>query len=142
MRFLPVSFVVLSAVFLAACSAAPVQPELPPNPLASKVTYKGTLPCADCAGIQNTLVLYQNEKSEPSRYQLTQKYIGREAYTVVERGDWQTAESELGNIIVLSPNDPEGTYQYLQSATNALEQLGQDGKLAESGLNYTLLKSN
>ena len=144
MKALSAGMLLFSVVALTACSAQPVvvEPELPPNLLATKTTYRGTLPCADCAGIQNTLVLYQNEKGETSRYQLMQKYIGGEALTVIERGDWQTRQDTLGQIIVLSPNDPDASQQYLHNAANAIELLGRDGKPAESGLNYTLMKAD
>lgn len=45
-------------------------------------TFQGVLPCADCAGINTTLVLQEN-----GTYQLTQEYSGKG--TFIENGNWK-----------------------------------------------------
>lgn len=54
--------------------------------LDSSKTYTGTLPCADCSGIQTTLLLNGNHT-----YTLTSLYIGRDT-SFVEKGTWQQVE--------------------------------------------------
>lgn len=53
------------------------------NSLDVEGTYLGTLPCADCKGIQTTITL----KSDSS-YTKTDEYLGKGDNTIKEEGKW------------------------------------------------------
>lgn len=134
-----------SALLLAGCASHAPAPET--NALAQKATFKGTLPCADCSGIESTLVLYRNKQGQPARYQLTEKYLGgKQALTVIERGDWVIKPDSLkqakglDEVFVLSPKDANSRRLFLHNADNAVKLLSRDGSLPQSKLNYTLIK--
>jgi uncharacterized lipoprotein NlpE involved in copper resistance len=138
----------LLALLAAGCATPPPPPAPPANPMAQQTTYKGTLPCADCSGIENQLVLYRDQNGQPTRYQLTQNYIGGKSnLTVIDRGDWkimpdsQKQAQGLDEIYVLSPEDPNSRRLFLHNAANAIELLDQEGSRIDSKLNYTLLQS-
>ena len=125
---------------LAGCQSAPM------NPMASKMVYSGVLPCADCAGIRTTLTLYRDQSAQPSRYELTQQYLGTSKPTTneVERGAWVSDRIELDDkkydVYTLNPEDEEAQHRFLQSATNAVEMLDSAGQRVETDMNYTLIK--
>lgn len=134
-----------ASLLLAGCATQAPAPEV--NMLAQKNTFKGTLPCADCSGIENTLVLYRNNKGLPTRYELTEKYLGgKQALTVIERGDWVIQPDSLkqadglDEVFVLSPKDANSRRLFLHNAANAVKLLSRDGSLPQSKLNYTLMK--
>ena len=83
-------------------------------------TYKGTLPCADCEGIETEIILSKDEK------------------VFEELGDftWQ----EDGNTMSLEGIDSEPTLYFVSE--NKLIQLDQEGNKIEGNLakNYELLK--
>ncbi len=130
----------LVPLLLVGCASQPEQ-KVTINPVYQHSTYKGTLPCADCAGIQNTLVLYRDQFGTPTRYKLTEKYIGgSENLTVINHGDWKIKQVKgQDEIFVLSAKDPQSRKQFAHTAVNAIELRGDNGQPAQSNLNYTLL---
>lgn len=143
MKSISTLFISACVLLLAGCASNP-EPRLPLQPLAQKTTYIGTLPCADCSGIKNTLVLYRDQYDQPTRYQLTQDYIDADNnLTVIDRGEWsiKPATNLRKEIFVLSPDLPQSRKLFLHKAANAVEQLSQDGSLSQSGLNYTLIET-
>lgn len=138
----------LLTLIAAGCSTpAPAPAPAPAKPLAQQTQWKGTLPCADCAGIEYRLTLYRDQYDQPTRYQLTEHYLnGKAALTVIERGDWKVMPDSLkqakglDEVFVLSPNDPNSRRLFLHNAANAIELLDKEGSRIESKLNYTLLK--
>lgn len=95
----------LAGVLLAGCAhnTEPAPQPLKPRPtLASDHnarnsldwagTYEGTLPCADCPGIQTRLML-----TPQGEYELQTRYLDRQAQPSVERGrfEWQADGSTI-----------------------------------------------
>lgn len=124
----------LVAATLAACAgpqdAAPPQPGQGPalgagqadghnarNALDWAGAYEGTLPCADCPGIQTRLVLMDH-----GAYELQTRYLDRQPHPTVVRGTftWQPD----GSTIQL---DRAGDGQRYFVAEGRLIQLYQDG---------------
>lgn len=82
-------------------------------------TYKGTLPCADCEGIQTELTL-----NNDGTYQIQSEYKGRTDKTKVElKGNYTWQDN--GNVIVLS-GIMDGPSMYRVSE-NMLTQLDMSG---------------
>lgn len=130
-----------------AATGTPAEPAAAPNPLAQQTAWKGTLPCADCVGIEFKLVLYRNDQGEPTRYQLSRHYLGgKENLAERDRGDWEIRKGSFKqsggslDVYVLSPDDPNSRLLFLRSADNAIELLGDDGSRSDVKLNYTLLE--
>ena len=93
--------------------------------------YKGTLPAADCPGIETTLTL-----APDGSYALHLKYIDRDS-----EFDEKGAYKVKGNLLTLTPMD--GQPEYYKVEENQVRKLNADkqpvtGALAE---NYTLQKT-
>lgn len=93
-------------------------------------TYSATLPCASCPGIDTTLTLEAN-----GRYRLHEVYQGEDRAPVETVGKWEIDDGKLE----LDPDaDGETDREFAIDSVDALTLLGEDGRRAESGLNYTL----
>lgn len=95
-------------------------------------TYAGTLPAADCPGIETRLVLKKD-----GTFDLHMKYIDRDS-EFDEKGGY----SVKGNLLILTPENGEGV-EYYKVEENRLRRLDADkqpitGPLAE---NYVLKKT-
>jgi len=96
-------------------------------------TYSGTLPCADCGGIQTELIL-----NEDSSYKLTKKYVGKNERAFENSGNWTFNEDN--KIITLS--DIEDASDQYKVEKNSLRYLDKEGKEVKGVLadEYVLLK--
>lgn len=96
-------------------------------------TYKGTLPCADCQGIETTLTI-----ANDSSFTRVMKYMGKKDNNeFTENGKYKwNAE---GSIIELEGLSAPAKYQV---AENKLIQLDQEGKVVTGELaeSYVLVK--
>lgn len=101
--------------------------------------WQGTLPCADCSGIETRLTLFRN----PDHYQLKEIYLGKsdDQNTFTRNGDWRLVQQEAGvgqGIIMLSPADGKTQRQLARQPSGALTFLNNQGEPIASDLNYTL----
>ena len=96
-------------------------------------TYAGTFPCADCAGIKTTLILYGNDT-----YTLRSLYIDRgEPFT--EKGTWQKEEkNNIQRYVLKSDKNIVSYYQIINSTT--IKLLDIHGNIIHSSFNMTLTK--
>ena len=95
-------------------------------------TFKGKLPCADCPGIDETLVL-----APDGSFTLTDVYQERPQGTRTIAGSWTTEDNDMR--IRLDPNTKaEEDRLYAVASNDEITQLGADGKPAASGLDYRL----
>lgn len=90
-------------------------------------TYFGTLPCADCEGIETTITLSMD-------HTFTQKQVylkGKEGYEFESKGTFQWDES--GRIITLQFEETSWMYQVIENAIIHLDMEGNriEGELAE-----------
>ena len=103
------------------------------NSLDWQGTYKGTLPCADCQGIQTELTL-----NNDNTYVLSTKYLGKDSISNVENGSFSW--NKEGNAITLADakNKPG---QYFVGE-NRVTQLDMSGNKITGALtdNYILAK--
>lgn len=121
----------LTTLLISAC--ATVEPE----PATTHYgTWKGTLPCADCAGIETKLMLY----AKPKTYVLEETYQGK-SDPIRHNGNWSLLPPEntmdLGRI-VLEGKKGSDNRQFRRLPEGGLKMLGRDGKEIRSELNYTL----
>jgi uncharacterized lipoprotein NlpE involved in copper resistance len=96
------------------------------NSVSWQGTYKGTTPCADCAGIQTTLTL--NE----STYVLETVYLGKsnEVYKTEGKFVWNAE----GSRITLDNEKTNGFNTQFRVGENVLWQLDSEGKQIEGEL--------
>lgn len=111
--------------------------------------YKGTLPCADCSGLDTELKLYAKGKFdmtdafyvETRTYRATRN--GDLAYS--DRGLWTVLKGSAINpnatVYQLNPDKPSETQAYLLKQNGAaLEQLDRELKPIDTKMNLTLRK--
>lgn len=107
-------------------SAATARPYPAPGPADASARlagrYVGHLPCADCPGIDETLVL-----AADGRFVQTDRYRERPNATAHLDGRWRTDRG--GTRLRLTPANPrEAGRDYLVEADGALYPLGMDGQ--------------
>ena len=91
-------------------------------------SWRGTLPCADCEGIDTSLFLEKD-----GTWVMNQGYQGgKAAAEFAAYGAWARTADKL----VLT--DSQGDKTYFRAKGEALEMLDQEGNPIESSLNYTL----
>ncbi|MDG5501510.1 copper resistance protein NlpE [Marinobacter sp. BGYM27] len=121
----------MMTLLISAC--ATVEPEPAPKQYG---TWSGTLPCADCAGIETRLTLF----AQPRTYVLEEAYKGKPE-PIEHSGTWSLLPPEnamdLGRIVL---TNEKGTVdrQFRRLPDGGLKMLGKDGKDIRSELNYTL----
>lgn len=98
-------------------------------------TYVGTLPCADCSGINTTIVL-----NADNTYAITREYQGKEGENTVEQGNYTYNATD--NKLTLTPAAEGEIATTYRVAENALVQLDADGndRPADIVATYTLNK--
>jgi uncharacterized lipoprotein NlpE involved in copper resistance len=109
--------------------------------------YKGTLPCADCSGLDTQLRLYAKGKFDTTYafYVRTQTYRGAPHgdVTFTDRGDWTVLRGDATNpdatVYQLNPDNEQGSESLLLADRgDALVQLDRDQKTIETKMNLTL----
>lgn len=105
-------------------------------------TFTGTLPCADCAGIEHELSLYEHPETGERRYTLQRTWLStrRGNQTRYDAGPWQ--EQQYGGMRVFDlsyPHEQERLRFQVQSQ-RVIRLLDQDGQPIESDLNYALYR--
>jgi copper homeostasis protein (lipoprotein) len=111
--------------------------------------YKGTLPCADCNGLETTLRLYAKGKFDYTYafYVRTQTYVGAPDgdVTISDRGDWTLlrgdATDDNASVYQLNPDDEQHSEALVVQDNGAsLMQLDRDMKPIDTTMNLTLRK--
>ena len=95
-------------------------------------TFSGTLPCADCPGIDSSLRL-----DADSSFVMSETRRGRKAAPSRLEGTWSAEEG--GRRIRLDPtskSDQDRLYQV--ASRDTLTQLGSDGTPVANGMDYSL----
>jgi copper homeostasis protein (lipoprotein) len=112
--------------------------------------YKGTLPCADCSGLDTMLRLYTKSKFDftYAYYVRTQTYRGAPHgdVTISDRGEWTLLRGDAtdpdATVYQLNPDDEQHSEALLvQDKGAALEQLDRDLKPIETTANVTLKRA-
>ena len=91
-------------------------------------SWRGVLPCADCAGIETSLFLEKD-----GTWVMNERYQGAKVPTVIASwGTWARTADKL----VLT--DSDGEKRYFHARGEQLEMLDREGKAISSSFNYTL----
>lgn len=91
-------------------------------------SWRGVLPCADCAGIETSLFLEKD-----GTWVMNERYQGAKVPTVIASwGTWARTADKL----VLT--DSDGEKRYFHARGEQLEMLDSEGKAISSSFNYTL----
>ena len=95
--------------------------------------YAGTLPCADCEGIQVVLELYEETADgPPTRYTIERTYLGtRDGDSrFIEVGEWTilrgARDDPDATVYELDPDRPGATQNYLRRGDRELVLLDQE----------------
>jgi hypothetical protein len=96
-------------------------------------TYSGTLPCADCPGIDETLVL-----AADGGFVLTDTYRERPGTANVVQGSWSLEDG--GKRIRLDPGSKDATDKLYEVDGDALRTLDGEGKRLPAGMPDRLKK--
>lgn len=105
--------------------------------------YTGTLPCADCAGIDTELRLLNNPAAGYRRYVLKQTYKAtREGDQVFwESGAWESVKSDQNRqLFRLLKDGNEQRGIFIEATERIIRMADEDGNLIESELNYSLYR--
>jgi uncharacterized lipoprotein NlpE involved in copper resistance len=112
-------------------------------------TYKGTMPCADCSGLDTVLRLYAKGKFDTTYafYVRTQTYRGAPHgdVTFSDRGDWFLSRGDAtdpdATVYQLNPGDAQHVDSFLvEEKGAALVQLDREQKPIDTTMNMTLRK--
>jgi len=110
------------------------------TPSGPQFTFEGVLPCADCAGINTQLILYDDSMS----YFLTETYMGKSSpdsvYTRSGIFTRLTAADSISTILELSPAKEIPKNYFLVLGDSALKKLDNNGKVIVSESNYLLMR--
>ena len=95
-------------------------------------TYGGTLPCADCPGIDTSIAF-----APEGAYAMSEVYQDSDSSSFTTKGTWTVRED--GKTLLLDPEDKQEYDHWFEvvSATE-LRALDKDGKAIESKLDYSL----
>ena len=95
-------------------------------------TYGGTLPCADCPGIDTSIMF-----SPEGGYTLSEVYQDRDSGSLVVKGTWTVRED--GKTLLLDPEDKAAHDRWYEVVSpSELRALDKDGKAIDSSLDYSL----
>lgn len=137
---------VLSLVFVTGCKAQTVSSTTEtttstPAPELIKVgPFYGTLPCADCPGIETVLTLYFDvQTNEPVKYFANETYINQTS-PLSGQGKFIKIDKDGKTLFQIEPEDPELSKYYLQVNENTLRQLDRNGNEFANKTSYELKK--
>lgn len=105
--------------------------------------YTGTVPCADCAGIEMELRLLTNPASGHQRYILKQTYLStREGNQVFwESGPWEMGFGAEGSrLLRLSRNEADNHKSFTVESERVIKLLDQSEQPIQSRHNYSLYR--
>lgn len=113
----------------------------PSQTLSADGPYSGTLPCADCPGIETTLTLYYDSSTkQPVKYFLNETYIDQTS-PLSSQGKFTLSSKNNQTVIQIEPDDTELAKYFLQLNSNTLRQLDRNGQEYSAKLgNYDLKK--
>ena len=104
------------------------------DPIPTMQTYRGVIPCADCAGQRVTLTLLPDWT-----YRTRRVYFGtrdNKDVSFVTTGRWERSVDNPRQIVLTGDRNDSSSYEFVQG--NTLRLLDQHGEPIRSALNYSL----
>lgn len=120
------------AAALSLASTAGAQPQGRPDVPVLLGEFKGTLPCADCQGVETSLTLIQkDEGTAEGSYVLIETFVGKSADPVVAEGTWTTLRGSAADpddtVYQLNPDSLEFQRRaFVKVNDYVIRQLGPD----------------
>ena len=105
--------------------------QAPAGGLALPASFVGILPCADCAGIAQTLSL-----REDGLYRMRRTYLGKPDNPFAEIGRWRV---DAGGRLLLSSGSEQSLFEI--AGADPLRQLDRAGQPIRTALNYSLRRT-
>lgn len=108
-------------------------------------TYVGKLPCADCEGIEEELILTRKDvNSSEGTYILKDTYLGKDAAPIETTGKWTTDRGSASDpnavVYVLNYDKPDEISYFLRVDENIVRMLDRNKAEIDSPFNQTLTK--
>lgn len=119
-----------------------------PTPAEKLITtsYRGTLPCADCPGLDTELILKKNSTdSIDGVYVMKETYLERNVDPLISEGTWKTIfSSSKGKPVVIyeiNQGTPDSVRYFLQVNDNEIKMLDKNkDEIVGLDLNLSLKK--
>lgn len=129
----PAALLMIGSVFVVAgCATRAPSPQTPLGELPAH--YAGTLPCADCPGIDDSLSLTADH-----HYILQAHYQGTApSHDFVEAGRWRVDPATSTLTLTPSDSDDGANNQWRIDNPDRLTALDADGRTIEANLNFSL----
>jgi putative hemolysin len=105
--------------------------------------FVGSLPCADCSGVEEQLTLFQDDPAAQSgRYVMTDTYLGKSVAPHVEKGAWQavrgSAKDPDARVFRLEPASGGQPHYYLVAGLDSLKPLDAERREIDAPVDMTL----
>jgi copper homeostasis protein (lipoprotein) len=94
-------------------------------------TYEGTLPCADCPGLQTLITL-----NPDGTFYMEEFYLERSDEPIITEGEWLLD----GDILIFTVNDYDFEYKLISEKEIKWAPDGEE--ITGTDLNWSLIKSN
>lgn len=132
---------------LSKSKAQPVTTQPTPTEIETQISvaYKGTLPCADCPGLDTELILKRaTEDSIDGSYIMKETYLERDVAPLITEGTWKTLFSSIKGkptiIFELNSGIPDNIRYFLKIDDSEIKILDTGKNEIVSGLNFSLKK--
>lgn len=134
-----ISIVILLGILYLKTQYQPMNQE--PQQLAT--TYAGTLPCADCSGLHETVTLIKSSFPQKGVYVEHDLYEGKMTTPIVTEGSWTITKGTPDNpnayVLQLYPKDGSGVTNYLMEKAK-ITLLDQNKRKIDSPFNESLYR--
>lgn len=147
MRGIGLRSILAATAMAAGISAACAQPMGRPDVPVVMGEFKGTLPCADCQGVETSLTLIKkDEGTAEGTYVLIETFLGKSPDPVVAEGNWTTLRGSAADpddtVFELNPDKlPFQRRAFLKVSDYAIRLLGPSlAEITDAG-NVTLAGS-
>lgn len=106
-------------------------------------TFSGTLPCADCSGLDVSMTFTVGNENEPNTYTETDSYQGKDV-TYTTTGTWEyetgTQNDPKAVVIKVTPDGSAQSQYYLVVDKDHIQLLSSEKEVIDSPFNETLTR--
>ena len=146
-----VIIVVVGYLLVLKDSVRPSNKSAPPSPTTvneqketfPEGTYKGTLPCADCPGLETELTFSNyNQGASEGNYTLKETYLEKSVEPMITKGTWTILKSPKreGVVYALRSDTGDPEIYYLKLNNTQIKTLDNNQQEINAPFNYILTK--